>query len=141
MDPVGSSALSLEGPSIKSRLGWSPGYGQQHSWLWPYEFLGQPWPHILATYREVTEGDSSLEHLMAIVESIMASPANKLLAGRISSHVHELNVAEVPIGDPPIETIIVRTPRSLHHRCAPGTVAIEHSSSTGRDDRIERPAW
>lgn len=119
---------------------WKPGYGVRRSLLSPYEFTAEPWDHILATYTEAAEDDRSLTHLVAIAESVVASPSSNLLAGRISSHVYDLNVAAVPIGDPPTETIIVRTPRSLRHPSVPGSVIIEHATFTGRDDRVERPA-
>jgi hypothetical protein len=111
----------------------------RRSWLSPYVFHAQPWDEVLYTYRHASGRDGSLSYLVAIVESVVDSPSRELIVGRVSSHVYDLNVAAAPVGAPPTETVIVRTSRSLRHASKPGSVIIEHSSATGRDDRIERP--
>lgn len=89
-------------------------------------------------YRALAEHDPSLQYLADITESIRASGVADLLAGRVATHVHDLCVTSMPISEPPVEVIVVRTPDSLWHRARPGRVVVEHLTNSGRDDKIER---
>lgn len=53
--------------------------------------------------------------------------------------MNDLIVRGRPIPDPPVDVVAVRAPGSPI-RVPPGTVLIEHLSTTGHDDRITRPA-
>jgi hypothetical protein len=87
-------------------------------------------------YASLASEHPEFGHLLGIVRSIRQSGVEDSLAGMTS--MHDLIVAIAPVQSPPIDTIVVRAPGSVH---APthGRVLIEHVSVTGRNDRIERP--
>ena len=74
--------------------------------------------------------------MVDIVDSVIESRSADLLAGCTS--MHDLIVVTVPIPEPPYDVVAVRAPGSLG-KPADGQVIIEHLSTTGHNDRIERP--
>jgi hypothetical protein len=74
--------------------------------------------------------------MVAIVQSVIESGCATRLAGTTS--MYDPLVAERPIPEPPYTVVIVRSPVSMRPP-APGMVVVEHTSLTGRTDRIERP--
>lgn len=51
----------------------------------------------------------------------------------------DLLVVATPIPDPPLDVVAVRFAAS-YRPVPPGTILIEHLATTGRNDRIQRPA-
>jgi hypothetical protein len=103
---------------------------------WPYPFLGSGWTDIESRYEALVVQHPEFEHLLGVVRSIRQSGVEDSLAGMTS--MHDLIVAAAPVQSPPIDTIAVRAPGSVHSPSA-GCVLIEHLSVTGRNDRVERP--
>jgi len=79
-----------------------------------------------------------LDHMLAIASSVRAADVAKELAACTISHKHDLIVRPLPPVDPPFDVVAVRSPDSLA-LVRTGTVVVEHLSTTGHDDRIERP--
>jgi hypothetical protein len=77
-----------------------------------------------------------LGHMVAIAQSVIESGCASRLAA--TSSMYDLIVTERPVPEPPYTVVIVRSPVSVKPP-APGMVVIEHTSLTGRTDRIERP--
>jgi hypothetical protein len=75
-------------------------------------------------------------HMSDIVRSVLASDQNGALAACTS--MHDLIVVPMPIPESPYGVVAVRAPGSIH-RPATGFVRIEHLSTTGHDDVIDRP--
>ena len=71
-----------------------------------------------------------------IVKSVLASDQTAALAACTS--MHDLIVVPTPLPEPPYGVVAVRAPGSLH-RPATGFVRIEHLSTTGQNDVIDRP--
>lgn len=104
---------------------------------WPWRFVPLPWAELQARLNAVADADPTHRHLAAIVTSVRTSGQEAHLAGLTS--MHDLIVRSRPVPDPPVDVVAVRSPSSLV-RVPPGTVVIEHLSTTGYDDRIARPA-
>lgn len=71
-----------------------------------------------------------------IVKSVLASDQTGALAACMS--MHDLIVVPTPIPEPPYGVVAVRAPGSIRQP-AMGFVRIEHLSTTGHDDVIDRP--
>jgi hypothetical protein len=71
-----------------------------------------------------------------IVKSVLASDQTGALAA--CTAMHDLIVVPTPIPEPPYGVVAVRAPGSIHQP-AMGFVRIEHLSTTGHDDVIDRP--
>lgn len=99
----------------------------------PHAFHSTPWADILQrTVREPT-----LSYLTPLVHSIIASPAANQLAG--SLWVNQLTVAEAPVGDAPLDLLIVSAIEEGKAVNEVTRVSIVHSTVTGRNDTIDRP--
>ncbi|GAA1597411.1 hypothetical protein GCM10009804_62320 [Kribbella hippodromi] len=72
----------------------------------------------------------------AVVKSILASAHPHALAGCTS--MHDLIVVPTPIPQPPYDVVAVRAPGSIHQP-PKGLVRIEHLSTTGHNDTIDKP--
>ena len=55
-----------------------------------------------------------------------------------TTSMHDLIGSITPVPEPPFDVIAVRAPGSLY-AASPGNVLVEHLTTTGRNDRIERP--
>jgi hypothetical protein len=128
----------LGGSDWPAKLNEAPGRPRISPRLWTYPFHAQSWDEIQDEYTALASRDTSLAPWAAIANSVGASPAKGQLAGRITTHVHDLEVTTAPVGEPPVEVVVVRSPHSLHDRSPKGKVVIEHLSTTGRDDKSER---
>ena len=104
---------------------------------WPYPFRERPWIDIQSFLGGMAAKYPTMEHMRAIVDSVIDTDAEHALAATTS--MHDLIVVPRPVPDPPYDVIVVRAPSSLR---APrdGHVLIEHLSCTGHNDRIERPS-
>lgn len=99
-------------------------------------FRMRPWPEIHGSFQELASDDPLFQHMADVVASVLACGKTAELAGTTS--MHDLIVARQPLVAPPYDVVFVRAPSSL--RPVPsGKVVIEHLSTTGHDDRIERP--
>jgi hypothetical protein len=75
-------------------------------------------------------------HMSDIVKSVLASDQAGALAACTS--MHDLIVVPTPIPEPPYGVVAVRAPGSIRQPPM-GFVRIEHLSTTGHDDVIDRP--
>ena len=103
---------------------------------WRQPFIERAWPEVrtgLASVGWATE----LAYPIAIVDSVLEHGADRLLA--VTTSMHDLIVTPSPVGEPPMDAVVVRAPGSLR-RHPTGTVLIEHLSVHGTDTSIERPA-
>jgi hypothetical protein len=101
-----------------------------------YSFREQPWTDIRAFLGGMAAKSPDFRYLTDFVDSIVESGADEFLAGDTS--MHDLLVALRPAGTKVGELIAIRAPSSLTHPPV-GRVRIEHLSSTGRNDSIDRP--
>jgi hypothetical protein len=72
-----------------------------------------------------------------VINSVMDCGAHELLAG--STSMHDLMVVPRPVSPHIRDMIVVRAPGSLRPAATAGHTRIEHLSSTGYNDSIERP--
>lgn len=100
---------------------------------WLYPFYGSTWEALAARYADL--GRPELGHVEELIQSIIGSSLADRLVGLTS--MFDLVVAQAPATNPPFDVIHVRSPFSLR-RPGRGLVVIEHVSTTGYDDRIER---
>jgi hypothetical protein len=75
-------------------------------------------------------------YMIDIIDSVVDSGADELLAG--STSMHDLMVVPRPIGVYVREMIAIRAPGSIRPVPA-GQMRIEHLSSTGLNDSVDRP--
>jgi hypothetical protein len=99
-------------------------------------FIARPWNEVAAQWSEVAKSGAPVEHVVAIVNSVIAAGATDKLAAAASTY--DLTVTTRPLPEPPYSVVTVRSPRSVRPP-APGKVVIEHRALTGRLERIERP--
>lgn len=102
----------------------------------PYAFRAKPWSEIEAGLDRIAQAHEQFRHMADLARSVIESPARNQLAGTTS--MHDILVALAPVGEPPIDIIVVRAPGSLHEAPS-GKVRIEHLSVSGRNDTIDRP--
>ena len=103
---------------------------------WNHTFVSIPWPDLRQRYEELTSRHAPFCPLLDIVSSIETAGCADQIAGTTS--MHDLLVVTEPVPEPPMDVLIVRAPSSLHPPTA-GLVRIEHTTISGRTDRIERP--
>jgi hypothetical protein len=103
---------------------------------WPDPFRQRPWVEIDAFLEGMADRDPNFAHMSDIVKSVLACDRTAELAACTS--MHDLVVVPTPVPDPPYGVVIVRAPSSLQ-RPPFRHVVIEHLSTTGYNDRIERP--
>ena len=99
-------------------------------------FIERPWNELADVWSERAQRGLPIAHLVAIIESVIATGAATQLAA--ASSMYDLIVVDRPIPAPPYSVVVVRSPVSVRPP-APGKVVIEHCSLTGGIDRIERP--
>ena len=104
---------------------------------WPYPFRPEPWDVVRQHQDELLGHLPEYAHMLAIVDSVLASSAADALG--VFTSKHDLMVRPLPPADPPYDVVAVRAPGSLE-RVKAGSVVVEHLSTTGHDDRLERPA-
>ncbi|MGC4897447.1 hypothetical protein [Micromonospora sp. DT31] len=97
---------------------------------WPFEFRAQPWPSIASHLHGALDGSAAGRTVLDIVDSIIATGAEALLAGTTS--MFDVVVTPKPVTPAPVDVVVVRQTY--------GTVTIEHLTHTGRNDRIQQPA-
>ncbi len=103
---------------------------------WPYPFRQVPWAEIDAFLGDMADRHVEFRHMSDIVKSVLASDRSRALAACTS--MHDLIVVPTPIPEPPYDVVAVRAPGSMRQP-ATGFVRIEHLSTTGHDDVIDRP--
>lgn len=99
----------------------------------PHEFRPTPWEELL----EECERRPPIDYLRPILTSIAGSPARTHLAGAL--WMNDLAVVAGPVGEPPMDVVVVSPTASLRQPHTDGHVRIEHRAVTGRNDAIERP--
>lgn len=104
---------------------------------WPYPFRPEPWDKMAAQYGAWVGDRPEFAHVVALIESVRASSARDELGGFMS--MHDLVVRPLPAVDPPYDVVVVRPLPSVR-LVRLGRVVVEHLSTTGHDDRIDRPA-
>ena len=103
---------------------------------WPYPFRQRPWDEIDAFLGDMADRHVEFRHMSDIVKSVLASDQTGALAACTS--MHDLIVVPTPIPEPPYGVVAVRAPGSIRQP-AMGFVRVEHLSTTGHDDVIDRP--
>lgn len=63
------------------------------------------------------------DYPLQIVDSVLTHGADEVLA--VVTSMHDLLIAPLPVGDPPLDVVAVRAPGSLRSH-DPGTVLIKH---------------
>lgn len=104
---------------------------------WTYGFGERPWADIRSFLGGMAARYPEFRYLVDITDSVIDSGAEEVLAG--STSMHDLMVVPCPVGAQVREMIAVRAPGSMRPGPA-GQVRIEHLSSTGLNDCIDRPA-
>jgi hypothetical protein len=99
----------------------------------PHEFRPTSWEELL----EACEHRPQAAYLLPILASVRDSPGRTQLAGAL--WMNDLAVVATPIGEPPIDVMVVSTTESLRPSTTRGQVRIEHRTVSGRNDVIERP--
>jgi hypothetical protein len=122
-------------PAVKARDTATVALVRARSRGWPH-FPPRPWAVLHAEYGDLVVQLPTLRHVLAVVESVLEVGADRDLAA--STSLRDLMVRPLPLGDPPYDLVVVRSPISMV-RVAPGTVIVEHVSATGHDDRVVRP--
>jgi hypothetical protein len=100
---------------------------------WAYPFGERPWSEILALLGGMAANYPEFRYMVDVIDS----GADHLLAGNTS--MHDLMVVPHPVRAQVRDMIVVRGPGSLRPAAA-GQARIEHLSSTGHNDSIERPS-
>lgn len=75
--------------------------------------------------------------MVDVIDSVIDSGADELFAGGTS--MHDVMVVPRPVSPHVRDLIAVRAPGSLRPAASAGRVRIEHLSSTGHNESIERP--
>jgi hypothetical protein len=96
-----------------------------------------PWDEVAQRVDEWAARDQQFGYLRDLIVSIRESGVAAQLAAHLS--MMDLVVTDVPIHEPPVEVLVVRGPVSVSPPPT-GIVRIEHLTSSGRNDAIERPA-
>ncbi len=109
--------------------------GTERTWERP--FREQPWAEIRSFLGGMAAKHQQFQYLVDVIDSVVDSGADARLAGDTS--MHDLIVVPRPVGPSVRELIAVRAPGSLRPAAIAGRVRIEHLSSTGLNDSIERP--
>lgn len=104
---------------------------------WQHPFRERTWADVRSFLNEVSWLGDEGRYLLDIVDSVVSSGADEVLA--VTTSMHDLVVTPRPPPEPPLDVLIVCAPGSLRTHPA-GTVRIEHLSVNGRSTEIERPA-
>jgi hypothetical protein len=116
-------------------MGWWGVGGGERAWERP--FREQPWAEISSFLGGMAASYPHFQYLVDVIDSVVDSGADELLAGDTS--MHDFMVVPRPVSPSVRELIAVRAPGSLRPAATAGHVRIEHLSSTGLNDSIERP--
>lgn len=103
---------------------------------WRDRIIDRGWHDVRAFLSNVDWHDRP-DYLFEIIDSVIAHGADRHLA--VTTSMHDLIIAQRPVGDPPYDVVAVRAPGSLRGP-SPGTVLIEHLSVMGKNTTIQRPA-
>lgn len=104
--------------------------------VWTGQFTAIAWTDIAARFDDLARGNPEFRYLADIVASVLAWQGTDRLAALTSGY--DLIVTARPISEPPVETVVVRSPSS--GRVGAEAVLIEHRSPTGHDEWIVRPS-
>lgn len=102
-------------------------------------FSVRPWDEIREFYRGIATNSVNFQAVLDIVDSVVASQRTHDLAAHTS--MHDLLVRPTPVHDGGRDFIAVRASGTTFGRSGTviGSIAIEHVSETGHDDRLVRP--
>lgn len=107
-----------------------------NSRVWTGQFTAVAWTDIAARFNDIARSHPEFQYMADIVTSVLAWRGADRLAGLTS--MYDLIVTARPIREPPLETVVVRSPSSGH--VGAEAVLIEHRSLTGHDEWIVRPS-
>jgi hypothetical protein len=99
----------------------------------PHDFRPTPWDDLV----EECEQRPPAHYLRPILTSVRDSSVRAHLAGAL--WMNDLAVVAAPVGEPPMDVVVVSATGSLRPPGTRGLVRIEHRTVTGRNDTIERP--
>lgn len=103
-----------------------------------HRFPTMSWDEVADNLHHLSTRYPDFRHMTDVVASIRACDTERQLAGCMA--MHDLVVTARPVPqEQPVDVVIVRAPSSLVY-VADGCVVIEHTSTTGYNERIERPA-
>ena len=101
-------------------------------------FSVRPWDEIRDFYRSIATNSVNFQAVLDIADSVIASKRTDDLAAHTS--MHDLLVRPTPVHDGGKDFVAVRASGTFARSGAViGSIAIEHVSETGRDDRLVRP--
>jgi hypothetical protein len=103
---------------------------------WRDQFIKRTWPEVrdrLASVRWSQKPDFIFE----IIDSVIGLGGGDLLA--VTTSMHDLVIAPLPVGEPPNDVIILRAPGSLYPASSDGLVPIDYVAVSGRSTTLERP--
>ena len=101
-------------------------------------FSVRPWDEIEDFYRSIAPNHENFQAVLDIVDSIVASRRTDQLAAHTS--MHDLCVRPTPVHEGGDDFIAVRASGTFaRFGGVAGSIAIEHVSGTGNDDRLVRP--
>jgi hypothetical protein len=104
---------------------------------WAYPFRERPWAEIRSFLGGMAASHLEFGYMVDVIDSVIDSGADELHAGDTS--MHDVMVVPRPIRPHARELIAMRAPGSLRPATTAGHVRIEHLSSTGHNDCIDRP--
>jgi hypothetical protein len=104
---------------------------------WRHEFRERQWPDVRRFLCEVDGIADRGEYLLSIIDSVLEHGVDEMLA--LTTSMHDLVVALRPVGDPPLDVILVAAPGSLRSH-PDGTVRIDHVAVNGENTEVVRPA-
>lgn len=115
---------------VKLNRTWRP-----HSWS-NRSFIARPWTELPDLYWELAQSRPCLRAKIEIIDSVIANGADRLLAGNRT--ISALNVVSVDAADPPYAAICISAFPA--DRSTPETIEIRHTSCSGLDEIVVRPA-
>ena len=107
------------------------------SFGWQYEFRQRDWTEVRDVLAGVEWRDQEPEYLFRIIDSVVDAGGDELLA--VTTSMHDLVIAPLPIEDPPFDVVLVAAPGSARIHPA-GTVRIDYQGVNGRSTELVRPA-
>lgn len=102
---------------------------------WRNQFIERPWSEVRSFLDDVEGFPERGSYLFTIIDSVLDTGADELLA--VTTSMHDLVIATRPVDEPPLDVVIVAAPGSL--RSHPDhTVRIDHIAVNGKNTEIVR---
>lgn len=97
----------------------------------PWPFVGRSWRETLDEYHEHADWPT-LAPLRSVLESVVDNQMEDRLA--LKTSMWDLLITSAPPSGPPVDIIVVRQPERRDE------ITIEHWATSGKTERITRPA-